>query len=99
MLPRQALGKVMEKQEHRDPHAFPRAYGLVAPLTFPSSTVGCPSFSGEGGLRPLVLLQTQGTTGPGQASLVLTVKGAMAGWQRQGLPRAVKAGLTKPYSA
>lgn len=49
------------------------------PPAFSLPLQGCPSFSGGGGLRPLVLLQTQGRAGPGRASLVLTAKGAMAG--------------------
>lgn len=66
-------------RDTKTPPCLSQAVWPGGPPTFPSSTVAWPSFSGEGGLRPLVLLQIQGRAGPGRASLVLTAKGAMAG--------------------
>lgn len=66
MLPRQALGGSCRKaRDTKNPPSQCLSQGVWpgGPPTFPSSTIACPSFSGEGGLRPLVLLQIQGRAG------------------------------------
>lgn len=91
-------GSCGRARDTKTPMPFPGC-GLVALQPSPLPLQPVQASQGEGGLRPLVLPHIQGRAGPGRASLVLTAKGAVAGWQRHGPPCAVRAGSAKPSSA